>query len=159
MSIISPNLGLMLGGYNPRGSVVGGPVAAVDLNFLRDWGDSIADAVVTGPTLTHTRSTTQTGFDESGVLQTAATNDPAYDHDPGNSDAALGLLIEAAATNEAKQSEAIDVSPWTPFGSTVTTANDAVAPDGTTTADWLEDDDAGSYGGRYQNIGRLARAV
>lgn len=49
-----------------------------------------------------------------------------------------GLLIETAATNFIRYSQEIDNAAWTKVGSTTVTANQAVAPDGTVTADRVQ---------------------
>jgi hypothetical protein len=53
-----------------------------------------------------------------------------------------GVLVEEASTNLCLQSQAFD-SVWSPIGGSVT-ANGAVAPDGTTTADLINEDGATS---------------
>lgn len=44
------------------------------------------------------RASTATYFDSDGVLQTAAVDEPRFDHDPVTGEA-LGVLIESSATN------------------------------------------------------------
>jgi hypothetical protein len=85
--------------------------------------------------ITFTRSSTGTYTDESGIIRTAAANEARFDHDgDGNS---LGLLIEESRTNLLTRSEEFDDgTAWGKVNVTVT-ANAAVAPDGTTTADKL----------------------
>lgn len=63
---------------------------------------------------------------------------PRFTHDPANGNARLGLLEEmGAATNDILQSAAFDNASWTKRGTAAVVANDAVAPDGNTTADKL----------------------
>lgn len=50
------------------------------------------------PRITFTRASSGTYFDSSGVLQTATTNTPRFDHNPVTG-ASLGLLIEEQRTN------------------------------------------------------------
>jgi len=85
--------------------------------------------------ITFTRGSTATYTDESGIIRTAAANEARFDHDgDGNS---LGLLIEESRTNLLTRSEEFnDGAAWGKTNVTVT-ANAAVAPDGTTTADKL----------------------
>jgi hypothetical protein len=88
--------------------------------------------------LTFTRASTGTYFDSGGTLRTAATNAPRFDYDP-TSHQALGLLMEASATNMISCSASIGGSScWYDDGSGMTvTSNTSVAPDGTTTASRL----------------------
>lgn len=70
---------------------------------------------------------------------TAASGAPRFDYDPQTL-ALKGLLLEDASTNVLLQSAAMDNAAWFVFGGSggvtpVVTANQAVAPDGTTTAD------------------------
>jgi hypothetical protein len=103
----------------------GGPVAALDLNFL------------TGTTLdsriTFTRASNATFINSSGLVALAASDAPRFDYDPITL-AARGLLIEEQRTNLLTYSE--DFSNWSVGGAgTTVTANSAVAPDGASTAD------------------------
>jgi uncharacterized protein YmfQ (DUF2313 family) len=62
------------------------------------------------------RASTATYFDSAGVMQTAPANIPRFDYDPV-SHARLGLLIEAAATNQCPNSDVF--SAWTLTRSTL----------------------------------------
>ncbi|WP_413288314.1 hypothetical protein [Bdellovibrio sp. HCB337] len=89
--------------------------------------------------LTFTRSSTATYFDSAGVLQTASSNTPRFDYDPTTLQP-QGLLMEPAATNINLCSEDFDLSScWNTEGGTpmTVTHNVTTAPDGTTTADRL----------------------
>jgi hypothetical protein len=87
------------------------------------------------PRITFTRASTATYSNSAGVMQTAAISAPRWDYNPSTL-ALNGLLIEEARTNLAQQSA--NASLWAPGGGTVApptiTANQAVAPDGTSTA-------------------------
>lgn len=50
------------------------------------------------PRITFTRASSGTYFDSSGVIQTATTNTPRFDHNPSTGES-LGLLIEEQRTN------------------------------------------------------------
>ncbi len=68
-----------------------------------------------------TRSTTATYTDSSGVLQTAAINVPRVDYKYNTTKTVWeckGVLLEQAATNLVKQSQALSTSPWA--GTTIT---------------------------------------
>ena len=117
----------------------GPPPPALDWNFARDKAlDS---------RLTFTRASDGTYFDSAGVLQTATTNEARFDHDPALL-TSLGLLIEEQRTNLALQSEDLGTT-WNNFFTTETT-DQAVAPDGNTTADEFIHTSAG--GSILQNI-------
>ena len=93
--------------------------------------------------ITFTRASSATYFDATGTLQTAATDQPRFDYDPSTL-AARGLLIEEARTNLQTYSAEFGTASGLAYGLTqangTVTLNDAVAPDGTTTAtSWIED--------------------
>lgn len=102
----------------------GGPKPILDFEFFRGSLDS---------RITFTRSTSATYFNSAGVLSTAAVNAPRFDHKPSDGNATLGLLLEEARTNICLKSEDLSTT-WVATRCTVT-ANQAVAPDGTTTMD------------------------
>lgn len=85
-----------------------------------------------GPTLTFTRASDGTYFDSAGILQTAGTNQPRFDHQP-DTNKSLGLLIEESRANSHRFSE--DASSWTNTSNNTVTSNVATAPDGNQTAD------------------------
>ena len=82
---------------------------------------------------TFTRAGSATRFNSAGTMVTETINVPRFDYDPTTL-IAQGLLIEPAATNVLRQSEALGTTPWTTSNATVT-ANTIVAPDGATTAE------------------------
>ena len=84
------------------------------------------------PRVTFTRASNGTYVGGNGLIKTAATNEPRFDHNPTTGES-LGLLVEEARTNNLVQSEDFSTT-WTASTVTVTT-NTVVAPDGTTTAD------------------------
>lgn len=96
-----------------------------------------AGAQTMDPRITFTRSTTATYFNQSGVLSTAAINEPRFDYNPVTL-APLGLLIEESRTNLFTYSEQFANAAWTKTNATIT-ANTIAAPDGTTTADTIDE--------------------
>lgn len=72
------------------------------------------------------------------ALQTAAAGVPRFDHDPITGES-KGFLIEEQRTNLLTYSQEFDNAVWTKQRSTVT-ANAAIAPDGTLTADKIIED-------------------
>jgi hypothetical protein len=105
-------------------------------SFQRDFASLKTLDHGTGPNITFTRASDATYFDADGVLQTAGTDVPRFDHDPAAGALSRGLLIEEARTNLMERSAEFDNAYWNKAGTTVT-ANSATAPDGTTTADTL----------------------
>lgn len=112
--------------------------------FSRDNSMSIRDASTPAndysgaPSgkLTTTRASSATYWNSSGVLTLASSNELRRDFDPRLSSTVerCGYLIEEARTNLALRSEAFDNASWTKTETTVT-ADQAVAPDGLSTAD------------------------
>ena len=118
----------------------------LDLNF--------AATKVLDDRITFTRDGVGTYVDENGVLKYASNNTPRFDHDIETGES-LGLLIEAASTNLFLHGEDFTNSYWTKNGGgtpgTTVTANQAAAPDGTMTADYI---DYTTATGNSQNIER-----
>lgn len=88
------------------------------------------------------------------VLMTAAANTPRIDFDPVTGEC-RGLLIEEQRTNLLLRSSEFDDAYWTKNNSTVT-ANAAVAPDGTLTADKLVDNTTNGVHGLTKNMGVIS---
>jgi len=83
-----------LGNMLSRGGALNPDGLALDLQFA-------ADKTLTarkGPTPTFTRASTATFVGSDGLIQSAAINDPRFDHDPVTL-ACKGLLIEESRTN------------------------------------------------------------
>jgi hypothetical protein len=115
--------------YSGAGITGGGgpPGMTLDLNFMSSGNMP--------PGVTFTRASTATYTDASGVIQTAAINQPRWDYTGGS---LRGLLIEEARTNIWLQSADASNAAWNKLGVTaaapVVTANQTTAPDGTLTA-------------------------
>lgn len=88
-----------------------------------------------GQATAYTPTTTQRITNYIPVLQTAAANVARFDHNPLTGES-LGLLIEEQRTNLLLRSQEFENASWTKTGVTVAT-NQAIAPDGTLTADML----------------------
>jgi len=106
-------------------------------SFQRDFASLKSLNHGTGPNITFTRASDATFFDADGVLQTAGSNVPRFDHDPATG-ASRGLLLEEARTNNFERSAEFDDAYWGKTRSSIS-ANDAgtTAPDGTNAADKL----------------------
>ncbi len=104
----------------------------IDLNFVRQG------AVPAGGVTVNRGSVKYTGRSGDGLLVQAPNATLRTDHDTNG--VPLGWLIENSSTNLLSRSEEFDNAYWSKNGTTVT-ANQGVAPDGTTTADLFEADD------------------
>ena len=109
---------------------IGTPVrsVALHLNFLLSTSAPISAATIKGPTLTFTRASNAMVWNESGVLVQKSSNESRFDHDPAASNAALGLLIEMARTNNQLWSDDWTNAVYT--ATNITAAKDATGPDG-----------------------------
>ncbi len=88
---------------------------------------------VTGEMGLFTRLTSATYWDSAtGLLKTAAMDEPRFEKN--------GMLVEGASTNLLTHTS--EYAMWAPLGIPVVTANTDVAPDGTLTADTIQDNDA-----------------
>lgn len=113
-------------------------------------GDVTLDMILTArsgminPALNFSRASSGTYFDAQGVLQTALADEPRFNHDPVTG-VCRGLLIEGQSTNLLTWSEALNNVAWAKVRCSIS-ANAAIAPDGTNTADKLvENTDANSH--------------
>lgn len=98
---------------------------SLDLDFARN--KSLIDNVTGQNLVTFTRASSATYFDSQGVLQTATTDVPRFDHNPVTGES-LGLLVEEARTNLVLRSEELGTT-WTTAAVSVT-ADQRVAPNG-----------------------------
>ena len=108
-------------------------IPSLDLRFADS--KSLVDATTGSNLVTFTRASSGTFVDSAGVLQTAVTNEPRFDHNPTTGES-LGLLVEEQRTNLLPRSEEFDNAFWTKTNATITT--DTIAsPAGPVTADKL----------------------
>jgi hypothetical protein len=116
-----------------RAAAIAGVSPTLDYRFAREKRE--IETVSLTDKLTYTGGNgTFVGSD--GFIQRATTNVPRFDHDP-LSRQSLGLLSEVERTNLLPRSEEFDQSPWAVFfGATIAT-NQAIAPNGTKTAELL----------------------
>lgn len=91
---------------------------------------------------TFTRASTAVYVNRSGVLASAAIDEPRLDYDPATL-AARGLLIEESRTNVLLRSQEFSNAAWSKTRASVT-ADAVAAPDGTTTGDTLIEDSTAS---------------
>ena len=109
-----------------RGALSSGDQCSLDLPFAET--KSLAARI--GPTPTFTRASSATFIGSDGLIQTAATNAPRFDHDPLTL-ACKGLLIEESRTNLALFSNGFN--NWAMANSTVA-ASSVITPEGTADA-------------------------
>jgi len=114
--------------------------AAIDLDFA---GSRIYPGASFTDYLSITRASTGYAKTASGTLTSFSTNTLRITD--------LGLLVEDARTNIVLRSQEFDNASWNAGSSTIT-ANQAVAPDGTTTMDKLTEDTGTSQHIAYQQI-------
>jgi hypothetical protein len=110
--------------------------ASTSTDTLIVWGAQLVRGYNANPYLV-TTSAARIGIPQS--YDTAATQ--------------YGILVEPAATNLCLRSEELDNAEWADFSATITpTANATTAPDGSATADLLNDDNAGDAEYRAQQF-------
>ena len=106
--------------------------------------------------VTFARASSGTYTDSAGVLQTAATDVPRFDHNPLTGES-LGLLVEEQRTNLLLQSNAF-TTHWSSVANTLTSAS-AVSPDGTTIGWRFADTAANNTHNIFQTIAWTAVAT
>ena len=151
---------LMVVPADPRGPIITNPATMGTLAFFEAFpasGKGTFGACSTTPptgargeVLTFTRGSTATctktasgGLATTGIangdLVVLASNQPRVEYDSAG---VLGLLVESSRQNTILQSQSIDNASWTKTGTVIAaptvTADFAVAPDGTTTADRIQ---------------------
>ena len=100
------------------------------------------------PRVSFTRASSGTYVGSDGLIKSATTNEPRFDHNPTTGES-LGLLVEEARTNLLLRSEEFDNAGWTKASATIT-ANESTAPGGTSTADlWTNTGSPGSISQNY----------
>jgi hypothetical protein len=94
---------------------------------------SLVDATTGSNLVTFTRASSGTFVGSDGLIQSASTDVPRFDHNPTTGES-LGLLVEEQRTNLVLRSEEVSFAYWVKTTSTIT-ANESTAPDGTLTAE------------------------
>jgi hypothetical protein len=116
---------------------IAGTNPSLDLNFART--KTLNDAITGRNLVTFTRvQTTSNGSTyvaADGLIKTAASNEPRFDHNPLTGES-LGLLVEEPRTNLMLRSEEFSDASWIK-GSVLVTENSTTAPNGTLTADTI----------------------
>jgi hypothetical protein len=105
-------------------------VPSIDLRFADN--KSLTDAVTGASLVTFTRASSGTFVDSAGVLQTAATDVPRFDHNPTTGES-LGLLVEEERTNSfAWSNSATQGETWNNVGTQLNLASGQSDPAGGT---------------------------
>ena len=121
---------------------VGGDTQVADLYYTADYPtirptlDLVFDKVKRlDSRVTFTRTSTATYVGADGLINTAAVDEPRFDHDPVTGES-LGLLIEESRTNRFSNSTTYAGTGWNLQSTNGVTTNttDVVAPDGSLTA-------------------------
>jgi hypothetical protein len=110
-------------------------VPSLDLRFAES--KSLVDATTGQSLVTFTRASSGTYVGSDGLIKTATTNEPRFDHNPTTGES-LGLLVEEQRTNLLLRSEEFGNASWSKVSTTIT-ANSIAAPDGLITADTITD--------------------
>ena len=114
-------------------------VPSLDLRFADS--KSLVDQISGSNLITFTRSGDATYVDSDGLIKTAGTNVPRFDHNPTTGES-LGLLVEEQRANLNTNSEAFDTYGLS-AGSV--SANQGIAPDGASTADEITSAGGGAF--------------
>ncbi len=114
---------------------IGGGLGTGDIFTLSPASFDFSRTKTSDSRITFTRASSGTFVDADGLIKSAATNAPRFDHDSVTGES-LGLLIEESRTNLVTRSEELD--QWVIGSNSTVTANAATAPDGTNTADRVE---------------------
>jgi hypothetical protein len=122
-------------------------VPSLDLRFADN--KSLVDATTGQNLVTFTRASSGTFVGSDGLIKTATTDEPRFDHNPTTRES-LGLLVEESRTNLLLQSEDFSTT-WTSSNLT-TTANQIAAPTGATTADLVTGNAGTSIKRLRQNV-------
>jgi hypothetical protein len=101
---------------------------------------------------TFTRATTGTRINRNRMIESIAAGDRRVTWLERDGVLRPYGLHEPARTNLSLRSQEIGTAPWADSGTPTVTANDALAPDGTTTADLIVDDDGATSEGRRQDV-------
>jgi len=128
-------LGLVNTLTDGRGGGISGDGLSLDLQFALDKTLTARK----GPTPVFTRASSGTFVGSNGLIQTAATNIPRFDHTSAG--VCRGLLIEESRTNAFQHSanfkDTTSSNYWENLSSTTITVDQITSPDGGVNADLL----------------------
>ena len=116
-------------------------VPSLDLNF--------AATKNVDPLVTFTRASSATYVGSDGLIKTATTNEPRFDHSPTTGES-LGLLVEEQRTNSLPRSEEFDNASWINQSTTETIDASISTPTGGSNAYRLIDNSSNVSHNIYQ---------
>lgn len=129
------------------GAGMGAACACAAITGARGEAVSLSRAAAAICTRTATGGLASTGIAD-GDLTSCGVNIPRVEYDNSG---ALGVLVEAAATNVLLRSDALTNAAWADVGTPAAT-DGATDPFGGATGDTLTDDAAGAFEGRSQTV-------
>ena len=95
---------------------VAGRIPSLDLRFADN--KSLTDAVTGAQLVTFTRASSGTFVGSDGLIKTATTNEPRFDHNPTTGES-LGPLVEEARTNVVTWSQDLSNADWGKAAATI----------------------------------------
>ena len=119
---------------------IGGGLGTGDIFTLSPASFDFSRTNTKDSRITFTRASSGTFVDADGLIKSAATNTPRFDHDPVTGKS-LGLLIEESSTNRNTKSKSFSV--WGVSSGFSLVYDAATAPDGTTSATALDRNGSG----------------
>jgi hypothetical protein len=126
-------------------------------NIVSYTGDGTSGIYIFGAQLSDSASVDPYVYQPVAAPTSTAYYGPRFDYDPVTLQP-KGLLIEEQRTNLLTYSDQFDNAAWAKTGSSIVTANSAVAPNGTTTADlWTRTLTSASYA--EQGVTKAASAL
>jgi len=134
-SVISTN-----GGLGDQLWDLGGARPSLDLNFAHS--KDLTDATTGSNLVDFTRASSGTYVGSDGLIKTATTNEPRFDHDPTTGES-LGLLVEEQRTNLTPYSR-YESTQWT-FVAASLGASTKAAIDGATVTAFLANASTGAH--------------
>jgi len=105
------------------------------------------------PRVTFSRASTATFVGANGLIQTAASGAPRFDHNPATGES-LGLLVEEARTNNVLYSEQINSSNWNVITGALS-LDSSLSPSGTQPYLFTSSNSSSGGGYVYRSIGSL----
>ena len=119
---------------------IGGGLGTGDIFTLSPASFDFSRTNTKDSRITFTRASSGTFVDADGLIKSAATNTPRFDHDPATAES-LGLLIEESSTNRNTKSKSFSV--WGVSSGFSLVYDAATSPDGTTSATALDRNGSG----------------
>lgn len=145
-------------------------MALTAASILHYWSARYGPTPIYGGKPVHTRSSAARIADQRGILHAPIINTPRIGWDTVSGERRPTMLLESARTNGFTYSQEFDNAAWSKVRASVT-ANAAIAPDGTLTADKLVEDTSASTShymlrdtpaltsGNYQSFSIFAKAA